>query len=99
MYIIGSPDAVRGFALVGVRGQAVATVEELARALDRALADKSLSIVLVTTDVADLDRERVDRLIVRSASPLVVEIPGPRSADADRASVQEIIRRTIGIKV
>jgi vacuolar-type H+-ATPase subunit F/Vma7 len=51
MLVIGSEDAVWGFALAGVRGQVVKSDEELSMALDAVLADKTVDIVLVTEDV------------------------------------------------
>lgn len=99
LLVIGNQGAVWGFALAGVRGRIVTTAEELNRALDSALADKEIGIVLVTEDVADLDRQRVDMLRVRSAIPLVVEIPGPGGPRPDRLSLSEMVRRTIGVRI
>ncbi len=99
LLVIGNQDAVRGFALAGVRGQIVATAKELNRALDVALANGEIGIVLVTEDVADLARRRVDTLMVRSAIPLVVEIPGPEGPRPDRPPLSEVIRRTIGVRI
>ena len=99
LLVIGNQDAVWGFALAGVRGQIVTTAEELDRALDAALADKEVGIVLVTEDVADLNRRRVDMLRVHSSVPLVVEIPGPEGPRPDRPSLSEVIRRTIGVRI
>ena len=98
MYVIGSPDAVRGFALAGVRGRIAETAEELNHALDAALAE-GIDILLVTEDVAHMKRERVDRLVVRSTTPLVIEIPGSGGPDPDRPSLGELIRRTIGVRI
>jgi len=99
LLVIGNPDAVRGFALAGVRGQIATTAEELNHALDAALSDAETGIVLVTEDVADLARRRVDMLRVRSTVPLVVEIPGPEGPRPDRPSLSEVIRRTIGVRI
>jgi vacuolar-type H+-ATPase subunit F/Vma7 len=99
LLVIGNHDAVWGFALAGVRGQIATTVEELNGALDAALADEEIGIVLVTEDVASLARQRVDTLMVRSTIPLVVEIPGPEGPRPDRPSLSEVIRRTIGVKI
>jgi vacuolar-type H+-ATPase subunit F/Vma7 len=99
MLVIGSEDAVWGFALAGVHGKVVRTGEELNLALDAALADKAFKIVLVTEDVADLARQRVDVLKVRSTDPLVIEIPGPAGPSPDRPSLSEVIRRTIGVRI
>ena len=46
--VIGHPEAVLGFSLAGVNGQAVTTAEEAGRGLDEALASKEIGIILVT---------------------------------------------------
>jgi len=99
MVVIGNQDAVWGFALVGVRGEVVTTPEELNQALDTVMTSEDLGVVLVTEDVADLARERVDALKVRSMRPLLVEIPGPEGPHPDRPGIGEIIQRTIGVRV
>jgi len=97
--VIGSQDAVWGFALAGVRGQIVATAEELNRTLDAALAEEDIGIILITEDIANLARQRVDKLIERSTTPLVVEIPGPAGPSTDRPTLKEVLRQTIGVKI
>ena len=57
LQVIGHQDAVWGFALVGVPGCIVTTAEELHAALDAALADATVGIIMVTDDVAALARE------------------------------------------
>lgn len=99
LYVLGNQDAVWGFALTGVNGQVVSTSTELDQALDAVLDNKDIGIVLVTEDVADLARQRVDELVIRSRIPIVVEIPGPGGTSPERPSLSELIRRTIGIRV
>jgi V/A-type H+-transporting ATPase subunit F len=99
LIVIGNQDAVWGFALAGVHGRIVATAEELNRALDAAMADKEVGIVLVTEDAANLARQRVDTAMIRSTVPLVVEIPGPAGPRPDRPPLSEVIRRTIGVRI
>jgi vacuolar-type H+-ATPase subunit F/Vma7 len=99
MLVIGSQDAVWGFALAGVQGRVVTSAAELHVALDEAMESGEYGIVLVTDDVADLARERVDTLVVRSTAPLVVEIPGPGGPRPDRLPLGEVLRRTLGIRI
>ncbi len=99
LLVIGSQDAVWGFSLAGVRGQIVTTAEELNQALDAALENEELGIVLITEGVADLARQRVEEAMIRSTTPLVVEIPGPEGPSPDRPSLSEVIRRTIGVRI
>jgi len=99
LLVIGNLDAVLGFGLVGVHGQAVTTAEEVNQALDEALQDPEVGVVLVTEDVAELIRPRMDHLMARSTVPLVVEIPGPEGPRPGRPSLSEVIRRAIGVKL
>ncbi len=97
--VIGHPSAVLGFSLAGVHGQTATTADEANQALDAALADREVGIVLVTEEVAALIQPRMDRLKLRSTVPLVVEIPGPAGPLPDRPSLSEVIRRAIGVKI
>jgi len=99
LLVIGSEDAVWGFALTGVHGRIVKTAEELNAALDEATASGDVGIVLVTEDVASLARQRVNTLMARSIDPLVVEIPGPAGPNPDRPSLSELVRQTTGVKI
>ncbi|MBC7248990.1 MAG: V-type ATP synthase subunit F [Anaerolineae bacterium] len=99
MLVIGHPETVLGFSLVGVHGQVARTAEEVNQALDEALSAEDVGIVLVTEDVADLIQPRMDQLKLRSTVPLVVEIPGPEGPRPDRPSLSEVIRRAIGVRI
>lgn len=99
VFIIGNQEAVLGFSLVGVHGQAVSSATEVNEALDEALSNANNGIVLVTEDVAGLVQARMDQLKLRSTVPLVVEIPGPKGVAADRPSLNEIVMRAIGVKL
>jgi V/A-type H+/Na+-transporting ATPase subunit F len=97
--VIGHPNAVLGFSLAGVHGQAVTTPDEINRALDNALAAKDVGIILVTQDVARLIQARVEDLKLHSTIPLVVEIPSPEGVSPDEPSLSEVVLRAIGIKL
>ena len=97
--IIGNPEAVLGFSLAGVQGQAVATANEINQALDEAMSDSEVGIILVTEDVARLIQARMDQLKLRSTIPLVVEIPGPDGMPEGQPSLGDIVFRAIGVKI
>jgi len=96
-YVIGNENAVLGFSLVGVDGRVVRSSEELEAALDRCLADESIALVLVTSDVMALSQSRVEKLQVSSVSPLVVEIPGESGRGANADTLQEFVQRSVGV--
>ncbi len=97
--VIGHPNAVLGFSLAGVHGQAVTTPDEVNQALDNALAAKDIGIILLTQDVARLIQARVEDLKLHSTIPLVVEISSPEGVSPDEASLSEVVLRAIGIKL
>lgn len=97
--IIGNPEAVLGFSLAGVQGQAVTTANEINQALDEAMSDGEVGIILVTEDVARLILVRMDQLKLRSTIPLVVEIPGPDGMPEGQPSLGDIVFRAIGVKI
>ncbi len=97
--VIGHPDAVLGFSLAGVEGQAVSTAVEANRALNGALASKEIGIILVTQNVAGMIQARVDDLKLHSTIPLVVEIPSPAGVTPDEPSLSDVVLRAIGIKL
>ncbi len=99
LLVIGHPEAVLGFSLAGVAGRSVATADEANQALDEALADKNVGIVLVTKDVARLIQTRMEYLKLHSTVPLVVEILSPEGIRPGEPSLSEVVLRAIGIKL
>ncbi len=97
--VIGHPEAVLGFSLAGVAGQAVTTAEEANQALDHALGVKDIGIILVTQDIARLIQARMDQLKLHSTVPLVVEILSPEGVQQGEPTLSEIVLRAIGIKL
>jgi|ERR1035437_573403 vacuolar-type H+-ATPase subunit F/Vma7 len=97
--VIGHPEAVLGFSLVGVAGKAVTTAAQANQALDEALSSSDIGIILVTQDVSKLIEARMDNLKLHSTVPLVVDIPAPSGVSPDQPSLSDIVLRAIGIKI
>ena len=97
--VIGHPEAVLGFSLVGMEGQAATNTEEANQALDNALATEDIGIILVTQDVAGWIQSRMEYLKLHSTVPLVVEIPGPEGVSPDQPSLSDVVLRAIGVKI
>jgi vacuolar-type H+-ATPase subunit F/Vma7 len=97
--VIGHREAVLGYSLVGVDGRVVTSAEETNRALDEALVDLSNGIILVTGDVAEMIRPRMNHLQLHSTVPLVVEIRAPEAVQPEQPSLNDIVFRAIGVKI
>lgn len=99
LIVIGHQEAVWGFGLVGVEGYIATGAEQLERALDAALADKSVGIILITQDVAGLAETRIAQLKAYANVPLVLEIPPPGGPDPNRPSLSDAVRHISGMVV
>jgi V/A-type H+-transporting ATPase subunit F len=97
--VIGHPEAVLGFSLVGMEGQVATNTEEAHQALDTALETEDIGIILVTQDVAEWIQSRMEDLKLHSTVPLVVEIPGPEGVSPDQPSLSDVVLRAIGVKI
>ena len=96
MYAIGSLACVLGLSLVGVDGRVVRDAAQLADALDACVADDTIGLLLVSSDVAQLARERIDALKAESMAPLVVEIPGEQPVTGG-PSLRDAVQRAVGV--
>jgi V/A-type H+-transporting ATPase subunit F len=99
IWVVGHPEAVQGFSLVGVEGRSVTEASAAKQALDEALGQADVGIVLVTHDMAEWIGARMDELKLQATVPLVVEIPGPAGVSQDQPSLSEVIRRAVGVKI
>lgn len=98
-FCIADEDTVRGFRLAGIEGQVVSTVEEAAAALDEAIVQPSLGVVILTQHTAASLRERVDGYRLQRDQPLFVEIPGPRGPLPNRKSLLDLVHSAVGISL
>jgi V/A-type H+-transporting ATPase subunit F len=99
-YVIGDSDMVTGFRLVGVEGADVATVEQAKQALNRALAQTDVAIIVIS-DVyssAPAVRSQIDKIRQERISPLIVELP-PSRGPSNGIPISDTISKILGIKI
>lgn len=96
--ISDNTDTQVGLRLAGIEGVVVRSPEEARAALDKALADPTIGILLVTEQLAEQCAKQLAPQKMSGRTPLVVEIPdrqGVRSQDA----ITRYIREAIGVKL
>jgi V/A-type H+/Na+-transporting ATPase subunit F len=98
-YCLADEDTVRGFALAGVEGRAVAEPQAAAEALDQACARKDIGIIVMTDVVAQGIRPKIDSIRSGRITPLIVEIPGPKGPMPGRKSLRQSVQEAIGIRL
>ena len=99
-YLISNdPDTLTGMRMAGIRGVSVSTQEEADAAIDRAVADPQVGILIVTRAIAALCAEKLAPLKADGRTPLVVEIPTREDAGQPSDSITRYIREAIGVKI
>lgn len=99
LHVIGEPDAVLGFSLVGATGCTATTREEVVAALEEASRDPHVGVILVTERAAALAPAEIDALRLAKSGPVVVEIPGPGGPLLHRPSLRDLIARATGVRL
>lgn len=96
IHVIGDEKAIVGFALVGIAGDVVTTAEEAHAALQRALQDAEVGIILITADVAQSIQEEINRLKMSRVEPIIVEIPAS-GEEAPLTGLRTLVQEALGI--
>ena len=99
LHVIGEPDAVLGFLLVGFTGQVATTPVEVKEALEAASKDSGIGVIFVTEMAASLAQDMMDTIRLSSTGAIVVEIPGPGGPVEGRPSLHDAITRATGVRV
>ena len=83
----------------GVPGVVVHKENELREALNGALQDEDIAVILITENLVKLCREYIYDLKLNRARPLIVEIPDRHGNGSVKDSITKYVRDAIGIKI
>jgi len=96
--ISDNTDTQVGLRLAGVEGVVARTREEGLAAIDTALSDPTIGILLVTESLAEQCAGKLAPLKVDGRTPLVVEIPD-RDGGRKKDAITRYVREAIGVKL
>ncbi len=97
--ISDNAETVTGMRLAGIDGVVVHEPDEIEHALNHAMDDKEIAIVLMTAKCVGLIEQTVNTLKRERPSPLIAEIPD-RHADIDvTSSISRYVHEAIGISI
>ncbi|MGI6269428.1 MAG: V-type ATP synthase subunit F [Candidatus Howiella sp.] len=99
MLISNNHDTAVGMRLAGIDGVIAHTKEEVKAALDAAVADEEIGIVLMTEGLGNLCPERVYDIKMNARRPLIVEIPDRHADGRSENSISRYVREAIGVKI
>lgn len=92
-------DTQLGMRMAGIEGIVAHTAEEVGAALDSALLDEEIAIVLMTEKTAALCPQRVREIRLKRACPLIAEIPDRHGNTSADEIIGRSIEQALGIKL
>lgn len=100
MFLISdNGDTLTGMRLAGVEGVVVRTRDELRTALEKALADKELGILLLMERFGREFPELIDDVKLHHRLPLIVEIPDRHGTGRAPDFITSYVNEAIGLKL
>jgi len=97
--ISDNTDTQMGLRLAGIEGIVAHTQEEVLRELNKAIADDSIAIVLMTTLAINTCPTIIAELKLKLSKPLIVEIPDRHGSAKIGETIDSYISAAIGIKI
>lgn len=100
MYLISDNiDTMTGMRLAGIEGVVVHEKEELKAALQNALADKEIGILLLTEKFGREFPEIIDNVRLERRLPLLIEIPDRHGTGRRPEFITSYVNEAIGLKL
>lgn len=100
MYLISdNVDTYTGMRLAGVEGCVVHEKPELRAELEKAVADKSIGIILLTEKFGHEFPELIDDVKLNRRLPLIIEIPDRHGTGRKTDFITSYVNEAIGIKL
>lgn len=100
MYLISdNNDTYTGMRLAGVDGCVVRDREGLKKTLDTVLADKNISIILLTEKFGQKYPDLIDDIKLNHKLPLIVEIPDRHGTGRKPTFITDYVNEAIGLKL
>lgn len=92
-------DTEKGMRLAGVKGVVAHTFDEIVTAVDGALADKEIGLIVVTEIIDELAGDYLRQIKLEKAYPLITVIPDRHGRNKERDNITSYIREAIGLKI
>lgn len=100
MYLISdNVDTLTGMRLAGVDGTVVHEKEELRAALETAMSDDSIGLVLLTEKFGREFPELIDEIKLKRQMPLLIEIPDRHGTGRKKDFITSYVNEAIGLKL
>ncbi|MVB11868.1 V-type ATP synthase subunit F [Caprobacter fermentans] len=99
-YVISdNVDTQVGMRLAGIEGVVVHEANEVRQALQTAMDQEDIAVVLITETLLSLCSEMIYNLKLNRKRPLIVEIPDRHGNGRTKDSITRYVREAIGVKI
>lgn len=100
MYLISdNVDTLTGMRLAGMDGVVVHEKDELRTAIETAMEDKSVGIILLTERLGREFPELLDAIKLERTMPLLIEIPDRHGTGRKKDFITSYVNEAIGLKL
>lgn len=96
--LTNNSDTLVGMRLAGIEGEKVDSAQEAITALEKAVSDKEIGIIMINKSLASLI-EKTLLEIKKNSSTLIVEIPDKDAEDDGTDGITKYVANAIGIKI
>ena len=97
--ISDNTDTQLGMRIAGIEGVVAQTAAEASEALNKAVSDENIAVVLMTQKTASLCPERVYDIKLNYRRPLVIEIPDRHGSGGVTEAIGRYVEEAIGVKL
>ena len=100
MYLISdNVDTLTGMRLAGVDGVIVHEREDLRKAIETAMNDKEIGIILLTEKFGKEFPDLIDEIKLERTMPLLIEIPDRHGTGRAKDFITSYVNEAIGLKL
>ena len=98
LLITDRTDAAIGLRLAGAETALVRNKADAEKAFDRALNDESVAILLITSEIEKMCKEKADA-VRQAGRPLLSTVPDSDKASSISSAITDYIANAIGLKL
>ncbi|MDE7361837.1 MAG: V-type ATP synthase subunit F [Oscillospiraceae bacterium] len=99
-YLISdNADTKMGMRIAGIEGVVANTAEDTLKALESAVEDENVAVVLMTEKLVGLCHDKVYDIKLNRRRPLIVEIPDRHGNSGAIDAISRYVEEAIGIKL
>lgn len=97
--VIGDEETVLGFALAGIEGKISKSQQDTERYLNEYTSQKDVGIIIITDKLAQPHIEFITHYTYSEVFPLIVIIPDRNGYAGKKLSIEEVLKKSVGIKI